>query len=309
MSISVILEVAIGMVTIYYVMSLVVSYATAKVEQFINLRAETLLNEVQEALGQDVYNKFVEDPAIKQLKPKNRKLLRGGVDEGGMHEIDHIPPETFASSLLRTVAPQEMTKLASTTGNDTEIKAQVSDIVNNLKTTLSKDQSLPEEIKKRLLEAINASDDNVEKMVSNVAIAFDSIVSKVSGIYKKNITWIALLVATALTAISGIDSIAVVQGLWQQPTARAAADAQVQSIVTMAASDAQTLKGIQADIASLDTLQIPLFWWSPNNGLPTDFGGVIVKILGLGITAIAASRGSSFWFDVLRKIRTQPSST
>lgn len=63
----------------------------------------------------------------------------------------------------------------------------------------------------------------------------------------------------------------------------------------------------------LDELELPLGWsfqfpdqdlGTPENlrDFPDTFGGWILKILGLLITGVAISQGSSIWFDVLGRV-------
>ena len=58
---------------------------------------------------------------------------------------------------------------------------------------------------------------------------------------------------------------------------------------------------IEPLVNELVNLEIPATWVQAP--LPLDSGGkLLVKLVGLVITAIAASRGSSFWYDMLKRV-------
>jgi hypothetical protein len=70
---------------------------------------------------------------------------------------------------------------------------------------------------------------------------------------------------------------------------------------------------LDAIIAELNTLSIVKFgWWQMEGALPTDAnaldwtGFVLLKLLGLGLTAACVSQGSSFWYDLMKKMTTSP---
>jgi hypothetical protein len=77
-------------------------------------------------------------------------------------------------------------------------------------------------------------------------------------------------------------------------------------------------QGVDADIRNLindlSAYSFRLGWWNPAN-FPQSLspgglvGFILLKVVGLGLTAIAVSQGSSFWYDVLRKLASPNSNT
>jgi hypothetical protein len=56
----------------------------------------------------------------------------------------------------------------------------------------------------------------------------------------------------------------------------------------------------------LGSLSFRFGWWQSQTlpapkDIPDWLNYILLKILGLGITAIAVSQGSSFWYDLLKK--------
>ena len=50
------------------------------------------------------------------------------------------------------------------------------------------------------------------------------------------------------------------------------------------------------------TFGVPIGWTMDRSALPADLGQWTIKIAGLLITALAASMGAPFWFDLVNKL-------
>jgi hypothetical protein len=78
-------------------------------------------------------------------------------------------------------------------------------------------------------------------------------------------------------------------------------------------------EGTQADVSDivdeLEKYSIKIGWWQtqqlPANNAPvTDWVYfVLLKVIGLSVTAMAVSQGSSFWYDLLKKMTSPATST
>jgi len=69
-------------------------------------------------------------------------------------------------------------------------------------------------------------------------------------------------------------------------------------------------------IEELGKLSIIKFgWWQMKDALPDDSSAgewasfLLLKLVGLGITAVAVSQGSSFWYDLMKKLTAPSTST
>jgi hypothetical protein len=105
------------------------------------------------------------------------------------------------------------------------------------------------------------------------------------------------VVTLVVILITGVDSIEIVKALWQQPTVRAAVAARVDRLI-----DEQSEDGATAMLSELKQTQIPILWTKAS--IPRNPLGWVSKLIGLFITWIAASQGSSFWYDLLRQTRS-----
>jgi hypothetical protein len=182
-----------------------------------------------------------------------------------------------------------------------------------------------------LLAQLAAANGSLDTLRSNVANYFDATMDRVSGIYKRKLKLISLLVGIGIVVFLNADSIAVSTALWSDASLRAQ---MVQNAGTVVASgqgaalpsDKET-DTIKTRISTLEENLRPLpigldrseivkgfglLWnampWE-NNLSWTDYfkeimkgaSWTFMKLVGLFITALAISLGAPFWFDMLSK--------
>jgi hypothetical protein len=130
-----------------------------------------------------------------------------------------------------------------------------------------------------------------------------------------------------VTVFANADSILIAKSLSSDPTLRTALVAEAVAYADQSAAESQdaqpadpaaartrtadvqkTLEGYRDQIQKLG---VPIGWVKadPNQpdapdqrSVPVDFWGWVKKILGLLLTAVAASLGAPFWFDMLNKV-------
>jgi hypothetical protein len=118
---------------------------------------------------------------------------------------------------------------------------------------------------------------------------------------------IVIILSILITIAFGTDSIQLARDLWNSSELRAVAAAQATEVVQSQGVDAD----IRNLVSDLGAYSMRLGWWNTQNlAQPGELPGfILLKILGLGITAIAVSQGSSFWYDVLKKLTSRASET
>lgn len=143
---------------------------------------------------------------------------------------------------------------------------------------------------------------------------FNDTMDRLSGWYKRNRQVWAFCIALIFAAIFNVDSIEIAGTLWREPALRKAVVSVAESYELPEDQNAaaqeddyptqlkkQTEKTQQAIKQLQDTfvvLRIPVGW----TGLPLDWNGWLIKVIGLLITGVAAMQGAPFWFDVLGKL-------
>ena len=275
MSLSTVFEVGLGLILVYYVLSLVVSKVVGEITKWTQLRARDLEEGLRDLLGDS--GKFVElmqHPRIQNLQPKRLKFLG---TEFTTYQVDAIPASSFALTLLDVLAPGEK-----------------SDPMADLRSAV---ESLPAgKAKESLLGMINSGVQTIEDTRSLIEGWYDDGMQNVSLMFTQHARRIVFIIAAVVTLLTGVDSVAIAQNLWEEPSRRAAVTAQADQF-----AQEQPEGDIQSFLAELEALDIPLLW--DFDALPGDVGGWAQKIAGLIITWVAISQGSSFWYDVLKKVR------
>ena len=318
------LDVAIGAVFLYLLLTFVASALLEVVARALNWRAKNLHEAIEAMLrGSKLLNATAvyRNPLVVALGRDSAAVSRLDVLERmGWRQSrtriapSYIPPATFSAVVLECLMNKSETKPAELSP-DGAIKA-VRDVVGQqsgnsdallsvLRTTLATQGSS--------IQAVRLS---IEKW-------FSDTMDRASGWYKRR-TQTALLLFGLVVAFGGnVDTIAVVRWLWQSDTARQAVVAAATDYVKQnpaPTTDTQTagsdpakdpakavLERMATQISTVDRtivdLQYPVGWpvrreqgeqWLVQ-WLPQYF-------LGSFITAIAISMGSTFWFDALQSL-------
>ena len=289
MTFSAILEVGVGLVLVFYILSQVSSSITSWIAKATQLDARKLeaglldLFEDPHQLG-NVMN----HPWVRILRPKKMNLI-GHVVKDEFEDwtegkrVSWTPTETFAKVLADVLAPGE-----DGLGDIHDIRRAVA--------------ALPAgELKSHLLGMVNKSVNSVSEFRGNVKGWFNDAMEGVSQVYKQNTKQIVLGIAFVLTFALNVDSIAIVTSLWDAPTTRAIATARADEILQAEHPAETQLKEIPQLVESLDVIGIPLFWRAEY--MPQNTGEGMSKVAGLLITWIATAQGSPFWYDVLKRLR------
>lgn len=160
---------------------------------------------------------------------------------------------------------------------------------------------------------------------------FNDSMDRVSGVFKRHAQTMALLIGLGLALFLNVDSIDLTIYLWRDPSVRqvlAARAAQLESVENGSQGNPQqTYEQLNAQLKDLN---LPVGWGiTDNNGTgncvlfpgsqqsfgipviattkcltspqPTNQTNLLLKVLGILITALAARMGAPFWFDVLKR--------
>jgi hypothetical protein len=144
---------------------------------------------------------------------------------------------------------------------------------------------------------------------------------RVCGWYKRKTQLWSVILAMGIAVFVDVDSIRLARVLSNNPVLRAALVAQSEAAKQRpetpkpeAASPAQDEKeatakaylNAQESVDKINNLGIPVGWQSeisiPKPTTSTGFWWWISKVGGLVLTALAASLGAPFWFDILQKL-------
>jgi hypothetical protein len=176
---------------------------------------------------------------------------------------------------------------------------------DELTSTISK---LPDsEGKQALIGWIQQGVTNINDLRSRTNDYISGVLNQASLTFKARARSFVILFSLGITLLLGTDSIQLAKDLW--------ADAGLRAIASQQAAVITSQPGPSTDITQLfnqlGALSFRVGWWQAQT-LPTPknpfelLNFVVLKFLGLLITAIAVSQGSSFWYDILKKITGTP---
>ncbi len=331
-----ILEVAIGLVMVYLVLSLLCTTVTDWITRIFALRTKTLQDGIYELINNDknLNAKILHNPFLRGLSPKDAKinwwdswhLWKWYPFKKTNYGPSEIPPDTFAQIILDTVMNAEK---KSGSGYAAIISASSSEQDKNdaqgrsmalLKASRVTVQNLEQNIKtldikndnKVVLQAFLAAaktkaanwDGVVKEFRASLAKWFDDSQQRVTGWYKRKTQVIVLCLALALCFGMNVDTVGIANNFYSNPELRSVVVAAAESTANESVSNNSTLPTYPVISDNISLINLNLGWNTENNPNQTpDTGwGWVAKIVGILITVFALSLGAPFWFDLLKKL-------
>lgn len=302
---STVLEVAIGMIFIYLLLSLLSSAINEYIEALMNNRGKNLRRGIELLLNdQESKAEGHQDLAAALYK---HGLIRGLYRGREANKLpSYIPSRTFALALWHMVSKDQAG------GGGAATVAQIRSAIDQLPNR---------ELREALDALIDDAQNNFDQAIKNIGDWFEAGMDRASGWYKRKVQMILLAIGFILSAALNADSINIGKALFQDDDLRTAIVQQAENIspppTATPAPSPQTdqelqarqdaaLKRVQDIRAQLNATGLPLGWGNTNDPYelrrrPTDVSGWLLKILGLLITGFAVSQGAPFWFDLLNK--------
>jgi hypothetical protein len=289
------LDIAIGLIFIYLLLSLVCSGVLEWISGALKWRGANLKEGIRHLLQEPAQNpshssnsitadKIYEHPVIKSLfNSKKAKNLPS-----------YIPPRKFAMALMDILGSSGNTEKATTF----EQIAQSIDGINH------------PDLKKILQLSAQQAQGEIDKFRDNLEQMYNDTMDRVSGWYARKAQTVLFVIALVVSIGYNVDTLAIAEALWKDQSLR-------ENFVELAKTSAKQCAEEQAkdkidpskfkcskleDLKKDNTLaQLPLGWSTiPSEDLES--GKFLLKIPGWLITAIATSLGAPFWFDLLGKL-------
>jgi hypothetical protein len=317
-----ILEVAIGIIFVFLLVSMICSAIREGIESWRKSRAAFLEQGIRELLhdrhavgiARSVYtHPLIYGLYLEEYRPRSASRPLTALAGGG-NLPSYIPARNFALALLDIAA-----RGTGTHGAASNPSAPV------LSLALMRDNVLNLEngpVQRILIGAIDTSGGSMERAVANLTVWFDSAMDRVSGSYKRATQKLLLGIGLALAVVLNVNTIAVAQYLFRHDAERAALVARAEAAArdTSFVSGGSDLQYARAR-AALDSLRLPIGWdhvqitgpW--HTSLVRDATGAVREVrelrlwqyvfepvVGWLLTALAAMLGANFWFDLLNKV-------
>jgi hypothetical protein len=289
---SIILDVAIGIVFIYILLSLICSTVSELFSRVLAWRSNTLAKGIQNLLNDPdatgFAKEFYQHPLIDSMDQDGKidKLLNRH------SKPSYIPSRTFAIVLLDIIARDSGTKPKT---------------FEEFRNAVINSKIINDKTKNALLALFDNSQDKLDNARKNIEDWFNDAMDRVSGWYKRNVQSLILLLALIITVGANVDTIVIANNLAQDSTLRSSVVASAEVFANKTASSglnaSLNVKELRNETQQIQIL--PIGWSNESNvpqGLPSGSGGWLTKIFGLFITTIAVSLGAPFWFDMLNKL-------
>jgi len=327
--VSVILDVAIGLIFLYMMLALIATTLQELIASVLRLRAKHLYDALAGMLKGDIQLRsggapkriieaLYEHPLIRNLCQTAPKFDNGKlVGRGALPS--YIPSKTFALALLDVLRGDTS---ASQAVGAREVLLKAGDTLDHIANNDDLQRNL-----KLLLAGARGQVDKLDETAAHVSkcveTLFNDRMARASGWYKRQAQWIALLIALGIAGVANADTIYVAGRLWTDDALRSSVvqsaqdfhDARVKAQEAPASSTpgagvpsaaagtagaddvAAAAKTFGKSVQDFESAGFPIGW-------PREIDGCAefcLMLAGWLITAFAVSLGSNFWFDVLSK--------
>ncbi|MEO8561806.1 MAG: hypothetical protein ABI601_07005 [bacterium] len=294
-----VLDVIIGLVLVYLLLSLVTSSVREALAGMWKTRARYLKKGISELLGgpdhrsPELVEAFYQHPRIFALYSADEK------------NPSYIPARSFSMALLDMAARGRDVDSAAQSGSEATPLT-----VENIRKHVGALGNA--RVQRMVLCAIDSANGDLEAAREELEDWFDSAMDRVSGRYRRRTAWVVFVIGACTTLLLNVDTIRVATEFYKSPALRQAAVAMAGRVTQSTAprdtsraaspSQAAPAGAIEANAAldSLYALKLPIGWDAESR---SHLGDVIVgSFFGWLVTALAVSLGAPFWFDTLNRI-------
>ncbi len=287
MSFSQALEVVIGLIFIYYVLGSIVSLFTQWINEALETRGKSLEKHLIKIVGDKNVSDFVKLPQLQSLRP--------------------IRYKNWYSFLTSATEPKKLEKVPAAT--------LVESYFDFMGLTVSKEFELDElkmlinafpesEGKQAMLKWVSQGVTKVEDLRKRTTAYFTGLMDQAAATFRSNARSFVIMLSILLTLLLGTDSIQMAQALWENAGLRALVVAKAEEAVQQE-EEKQDIEKLFTDLGELKVINIGWFL-NERPEKPADAMDwvkfVLMKLVGLGLTMAAVSQGSSFWYDLLKKL-------
>ena len=294
-----ILDVAIGLVLIFLMLSLIASAIREAVEGYVKSRAVELERGIRSLLddptGLGMAKSLYEHPLVSSLYPGTYQVIENRFR--GKTLPTYIPARNFAVAVL------DMATRGTDVGD--VYAAQQTDPVMSIPALRASAQRIPSAfVQRALLSAIDSAHGNVARVQTNLEAWYDSAMDRVSGHYKRRTQFWLFAIGLGLTLVLNVNTITIADYLAHDETARAALVRRAEQIqqdtfYKRLVADTATINraAARAVYEDLQSLKLPIGWERqlppPLSATPGETAWFRVKqVIGLLLYAIYGHRAA-----------------
>ena len=296
------LEVAIGVIFVFLLVSIICTAIREGMESWLKTRAAYLEHGIRQLLadtsGTGLAKNFYNHPLIFGLftdgyKPGKASGSPSLFARGG-NLPSYIPSKNFALALMDIAARGPLTN---------DVNSDPNSPVMSLDTLRQNVANLGSPtIQRLLINAVDSAQGDLNRVQANIEDWYNSGMDRVSGWYKRSTHIIIFFIALIISIGLNINTLTIADYLTKNVTAR---ELLVQKAEAINKQDLTAGDQIYMDSkAELNSLGLPIGWSQFKSNYDIKYIVVIFLggIVGWLLTAFASSLGAPFWFDTLNKI-------
>jgi hypothetical protein len=266
---STVLDLTLGLIFTFLIVSLVTSAATEALASALSWRANNLLQGIKQLLNDPQFTGLA-------LRLYNHGLVNtqangiAATQENLTAKPSYIDPKQFASALIELagISPGVAVPALQAKINATVTDPQLNSMLNGI---------------------VERTGGDINQINSAITAWFNQSMDRVAGVYKRKTQAWALAIAVILTIALNLDTVRIAQALWDQPML-------IKGLAPPVAGETA------ADAFNqLQSLGLPFGWDKEAVKYITNGPNWIFAIAGWLITAVATLFGAPFWFDTLQK--------
>lgn len=298
MNLGAVIEVAIGLILMYLLLSLLVTAVNEVIAQLAGIRARHLQSALRQMLNLKAKPGDADNLALfDAIRNSSTLQIAGAISKtsrsGGGKLPSYLKRDNFLAA-LREAIPQVpgLKPVVDGAGKPIAVTAG-SDIAMLI-------QALPDDsqIKRALAAAIGDARAVATDAEQRIGDWFDGMMERATGAYKRWMSTFSLCIGFALAVAFNCDTIGVADKLAKNPVMRAEVVKVAEGVAQRCAGTdgappltAAGCKDAQQNLQSLSALPI---------GGAREIGAL--SLAGWLLTALAVTLGAPFWFDMLSKV-------
>ena len=313
------LDVAIGLVLLFALLSVVCSGLNEAIATVLSWRSEFLERGLRSMLAEDLPGKRPEGlPTVEEIS--EHPLIRGAVEKPttGAPPPEHptrwdrfqdkLPFKLRARLPKRRAFPSyldprtfSLVMVDTLTGGEAVPPGDEKASRDMLEKVRNRAADVPGPVGKALRTLADDAAGDLGRFRENIERWFDNTMTQVSGWYKRKVNVSLWVIAALVTLAFNADALQVGRSLWQDDAVRASVVASAQKQVEETDRSAENLAEGVSDVKALG---VPLGWSfeQADPRWPDNFLEFVGKFFGLLVTVVALSMGSAFWFDLLGRV-------
>jgi hypothetical protein len=262
------IDVAIGLILMYLMLSLLCTVVNEYIATKLSLRSKSLASALEKLLDDGTlltafYNHGLIVGTKRTVATGTQSIAGAAADVPGAARLIAVAgaagrgvmrlmgsaPAAVAPAVQPPAVPDAKTGHPSYLSGRTVALALIGSLTPNTPIPAIADittavQALPPASKIRgvLLSSLTEAQNNLTVLQNSIATWFDDAMDRLSGAYKRQIQWISMLVGLAVAIAFNADSFHVATTLWKDPDRRAAAVQMAESVAkqSIAATGQQT---------------------------------------------------------------------